>query len=165
MIYPNLAIIAALAENLAIGKDNRLLFHFPEDLKRFKRITQGHPVIMGKKTFYSLPKGPLPNRRNIIISREQGLTLNGCEVVPSIAQAVELVKDEPLAFIIGGGDVYRQFFPIVGKMFLTIINKSFEADTYFPAINFEEWEVISKEDFYDQGNGFSYTNLDLVRKE
>jgi dihydrofolate reductase len=165
MIYPNLAIIAAVAENLAIGKDNQLLFHLPEDLKRFKRITQGHPVIMGKKTFYSLPKGPLPNRRNIIISREQGLTLNGCEVVHSIDQAVELVKDEPLAFVIGGGEVYHQFFPIVGKLFLTIINKTFEADTYFPVINFEEWEMISKEDFYDQGNDFSYTNLDLVRKE
>lgn len=164
MIYPNIAIIVAIAQNFAIGKNNDLLFHLPNDLKRFKKITQGHPVIMGKKTLFSLPNGPLPNRRNIIITDIPGESFKGCETVYSIEEVIELIKDEPIAFIIGGGMVYRQFYPIAGKLFLTVVHRDFEADTYFPTIDFSEWKEVYREDLHDEKNGFDYSNLDLVRK-
>lgn len=164
MVYPNLAIIVAIAQNFAIGKNNDLLFHLPNDLKRFKKITQGHPVIMGKKTLFSLPNGPLPNRRNIVITDVSGESFKGCETVNSIGEVIELVKDEPIAFIMGGGMIYRQFYPIAGKLFLTMVHKDFEADTYFPEIDFNEWKEVNREDLHDEKNGFDYSNLDLVRK-
>jgi len=163
MIYPNIAIIVAIAKNFAIGKNNDLLFHLPDDLKRFKKITSGHAVIMGKKTLFSLPKGPLPNRRNIVISDIPGETFKGCETVYSIAEAVEVVKDEQIAFVIGGGMIYRQFYPIAGKLYLTLAHKNFEADTFFPEINFEEWRELSREDLFDEKNNFNYSNIDLER--
>ncbi len=164
MIHSNLAIIVAIAQNFAIGKNNELLFHLPNDLKRFKRITQGHPVIMGKKTLFSLPNGPLPNRRNIVVTDIPGETFKGCETVNSIDEVIELVKDEPVAFIIGGGMIYRQFYPIAGKLFLTMVHQDFEADTFFPNINFDEWKEVNREDLRDEKNGFEYSNIDLVRK-
>jgi dihydrofolate reductase len=147
----------------AIGRNNNLLFHLPEDLKRFKKITSGHAVIMGKKTLYSLPGGPLPNRRNIVITDIPGETFEGCETVYSIEQAVDAVRNEQLAFVIGGGMIYRQFYPISGKLYLTMAQKDFEADTFFPEINFNEWEEISRETHFDEKNNFSYSNIDLVR--
>jgi dihydrofolate reductase len=164
MIYPNLAIIVAIAQNFAIGKNNDLLFHLPDDLKRFKKITQGHPVIMGKKTLFSLPNGPLPKRRNIVITDVPGETFEGCETVNSIDEVIQLIKDEPIAFIIGGGMIYRQFYPIAGKLFLTLVHKDFEADTFFPEIDFNEWKEVQREDLHDSKNGFDYSNIDLVRK-
>lgn len=164
MIYSNLAIIVAVAQNFAIGKNNDLLFHLPNDLKRFKRITQGHTVIMGKKTFFSLPNGPLPSRRNIVISDIPGETFNGCETVNSIEEVLTLIKNETLAFVIGGGMIYRQFYPIAGKLFLTLVHKDFEADTFFPEIDFTEWKEVNREDYFDQTNNFSYSNLDYERK-
>jgi dihydrofolate reductase len=164
MIYPNIAIIVAIAQNFAIGKNNDLLFHLPNDLKRFKKITQGHPVIMGKKTLFSLPNGPLPSRRNIVITDIPGESFKDCETVNSIEEVIELIKDEPIAFIIGGGMVYRQFYPIAGKLFLTMVHQDFEADTYFPAIDFSEWKEVNREDLHDEKNGFDYSNLDLVRE-
>ena len=163
MIYPNIAIIVAVAQNFAIGKNNDLLFHLPDDLKRFKKITSGHAVIMGKRTLFSLPKGPLPNRRNIVISDIPGETFEGCETVYSIAEAVEVVKNEKMAFVIGGGMIYRQFYPIAGKLYLTLAHKDFEADIFFPEINFEEWRELSREDLFDEKNNFNYSNIDLVR--
>ena len=163
MIYPNIAIIVAIAQNFAIGKNNDLLFHLPNDLKRFKKITSGHAVIMGKRTLFSLPKGPLPNRRNIVISDIPDERFDGCETVYSIAEAVEVVKDEQIAFVIGGGMIYRQFYPIAGKLYLTIAQKDFEADTFFPEINFEEWKELSREDLFDEKNNFNYSNINLVR--
>ena len=163
MIYPNLAIIVAVAQNFAIGKNNDLLFHLPDDLKRFKRITHGHPVIMGKKTFFSLPNGPLPSRRNIVITDVTGETFNGCETVNSINEVIDLVKEEPVSFVIGGGMIYRQFYPLAGKLFLTLVHKDFDADIYFPEIDFNEWREVSREDIYDEKNDFSYSNIDLER--
>jgi dihydrofolate reductase len=164
MIYRNLAIIVAVARNFAIGKNNDLLFHLPDDLKRFKRITQGHSVIMGKKTFFSLPKGPLPNRRNIVITDVPGEKFEGCETAYSIEEVINLIKDEEIAFVIGGGTIYRQFYPITGKLYLTLVHKDFNADTFFPEINFEEWIEEKREDLFDRHNDFSYSNIDLVRK-
>ena|ERR1035437_9057197 len=165
MIYRNIAIIVAVAQNFAIGKNNELLFHLPNDLKRFKKITKGHSVIMGKKTFFSLPNGPLPHRRNIVITDVPSEKFEGCETVNSIEEVIELVKNEDIAFVIGGGMIYRQFYPIAGKLFLTLVHKDFEADIYFPEIKFDEWIELVREDLYDDLNEFHYSNLDLVRKQ
>jgi len=163
MIYPNIAIIVAIAQNFAIGKNNNLLFHLPNDLKRFKKITSGHAVIMGKNTLFSLPNGPLPNRRNIVITDVASESFEGCETVYSIEEAVVAVRNEELAFVIGGGMIYRQFYPIAGKLFLTLAHQDFEADTFFPEINFQEWRELSRETLLDEQNNFSYSNIDLVR--
>jgi dihydrofolate reductase len=165
VIYRNIAIIVAVARNFAIGKNNELLFHLSNDLKRFKKITKGHSVIMGKKTFFSLPNGPLPHRRNIVITDIPGERFDGCETVNSIEEVIELVKNEDTAFVIGGGMIYRQFYPIAGKLYLTLVHKDFEADTFFPEIRFDEWIELEREDLYDEINDFHYSNIDLVRKE
>ena len=163
MIYHNIAIIVAIAQNFAIGRNNDLLFHLPNDLKRFKRITSGHAVIMGKRTLFSLPNGPLPNRRNIVITDVPGETFAGCETVYSINEAVGTVQNEELAFVIGGGLIYQQFYPIAGKLFLTLVHRDFEADTFFPVIDFKDWNETSRETYFDEKNNFNYSNIDLVR--
>lgn len=164
MIHKNISIIVAIAENFAIGKNNDLLFHLPNDLKHFKEITSGHTIVMGRNTLLSLPKWPLPNRRHIVITDKTDDNFPGCEVVFSIEEAIEKVKDEFEAFIIGGGMIYRQFFPVAGKLYLTVVHKPFEADVYFPQVKYEEWNELSREDFYDEKNGFSYSYLNLERK-
>ncbi len=164
MFHPNISIIVAVAQNFAIGLNNDLLFHLPDDLKRFKRITTGKALIMGKRTFFSLPKAPLPNRRNIVITDIPGETFQGCETVYSIDEAIDLVRNEPEAFIIGGGMIYRQFYPLAGKLYLTLVHKDLEADTFFPTIDFSEWQEMEREDLFDEKNGFQYSYLDLRRK-
>lgn len=164
MIYKNISIIVAIAENFAIGRNNGLLFHLPDDLKRFKEITSGHSLIMGRNTLLSLPKWPLPKRRHIVITDNPCDNFPGCEVVFSIAEALEKVKDEPEAFVIGGGMVYRQFFPLAGKLYLTLVHKTFEADVYFPEIDYSEWEETVRKDFFDKKNDFHYSYLNLIRK-
>ncbi len=161
-----LSIIVAIAENLAIGKDNDLLWHIPEDLKRFKQITSGHTIIMGKRTYYSLPKRPLPNRRSVVISDIPGEVLEGCVMAYSIDDAVAKCDRAEENFVIGGASVYRQFLPLAGRLYLTRVHKSFEGDVFFPAINFEEWDLISREDFSeDESLGFSYSYENLERKQ
>lgn len=165
MIHENISIIVAIARNFAIGKNNDLLFHLPNDLKRFKQITTGHPVIMGRNTFLSLPKGALPNRRNIVITDNPREKFDGCEMVFSVDEAVEAVKNESEAFIIGGGMIYRQFFPVAGKLYLTIVHRDFEADTFFPEIDYSQWKESSREDLSDEKNGFNYSYVNLVRRQ
>lgn len=133
------AIIVAIGNNNAIGKDNRLLCHLPDDLKHFKAITSGHTVIMGRNTFLSLPNGALPKRRNIVLTFDDE-TFEDCETAQSIEDALTLCKGEEKVFFIGGASVYRQTFPLVDKLYLTFIHHTFEADTFFPVINFSEWE-------------------------
>ncbi len=164
MIQKNISIIVAIAENFAIGKNNDLLFHLPNDLKHFKEITSGHTIIMGRNTLLSLPKWPLPNRRHIVITDKKDDFFKGCETVFSIDEAIEKVKNEEEAFIIGGGMIYRQFFPVAGKLYLTLVHKPFDADVWFPEIDYSEWEEISREDFHDEKNGFDYSYLNLARK-
>jgi dihydrofolate reductase len=164
MIHENISIIVAIAQNFAIGKNNELLFHLPNDLKRFKQITTGHPVIMGRNTLLSLPSGALPNRRNIVISDIPEEKFDRCEMVSSIEAAAAAVQDEKEAFIIGGGMIYRQFFPIAGKLYLTLVHRNFDADVYFPEIDFSEWEELFREDHSDEKNGFEYSYLNLKRK-
>lgn len=164
MVHSNISIIVAVAQNFAIGLNNDLLFHLPDDLKRFKKITTGKALIMGKRTFFSLPKAPLPNRRNIVVTDIPGETFDGCESAWSIEEAIKLVENEPEAFIIGGGMIYKQFYPLAGKLYLTLVHKDMEADTFFPTIDLSEWRETSREDLFDEKNGFYYSYLDLERK-
>ncbi len=164
MTQKNISIIVAIAENFAIGKNNDLLFHLPNDLKHFKEITSGHTIIMGRNTLLSLPKWPLPNRRHIVITDKPDDVFTGCETVFSIDEAIEKVKNENEAFVIGGGMIYRQFFPIAGKLYLTLVHQPFDADVYFPEIDYSEWNENSREDFYDEKNQFNYSYLNLERK-
>jgi dihydrofolate reductase len=142
---PIISLIVAMAQNRAIGINNKMPWHLSADLKRFKKLTSGHAVIMGRKTFESLPNGPLPNRRNIIISETLNPVPKGCEKVESISEALKLTKQETEVFVIGGGTVYEQFMPLADKLYLTVIEADFEADTYFPIINYKEWELVEKE--------------------
>ncbi|MCD4680687.1 MAG: dihydrofolate reductase [Bacteroidales bacterium] len=160
-----ISIIVAVAEGNAIGKNNNLLCYISEDLKRFKRLTTGHNIIMGKKTFESLPKGPLPNRTNIVISDNPDDNFEGCKSVYSIDEALGQCSDEKESFIIGGGSIYRQFMPLANKLYITHIHKHFEADTFFPEIKNEEWQEISRENFPpDEVNDFSYSYVTYIRK-
>lgn len=164
MTHKNISIIVAIAENFAIGKNNELLFHLPNDLKRFKQITLGKPVIMGRNTLLSLPNGPLKNRRNIVITDIPSDNFEGCEITSSIDGALELVKNEKEAFIIGGGMIYRQFYPLADKLYLTLVHKPFEADIYFSNIDYNEWFETFREDLYDPTNDFNYSYINLIRK-
>lgn len=164
MIQNNISIIVAIAENFAIGKNNELLFHLPNDLQHFKQITSGHTIIMGRNTLLSLPKWPLPKRRHIVVTDRPDDNFPGCETVFSVEEAIEKVKGEDEAFIIGGGMIYRQFFPLARRLYLTVVHRPFDADTYFPEVNYREWDETSRQDFFDENNGFEYSYLNLERK-
>jgi len=160
-----ISMIVAIAENMAIGKNNDLLWHIPEDLKMFKRITSGHPVIMGKKTYESLPRRPLKNRRNIVITDIKGEEIAGCEMAYSIDDALAKCDPAEENFIIGGASVYRQFLPHTGRLYLTRVHKSFDGDVFFPEIDFSRWNLLSKEDFGpDESLGFAYSYEIYERK-
>lgn len=138
-----ISIIVAIAGNRAIGRKNDLLVHLSNDLKHFKEVTTGKCVVMGHNTWLSLPgQKALPKRRNVIISDRLDKAPEGFESAPSIPAALELVKNEPEIFIMGGGMIYEQFLPLADKLYLTRIEKSFEADTYFPIINFDDFELV-----------------------
>jgi len=156
-------IIAAIARNNALGKDNQLIWHLPADLKRFKRITSGHHVIMGRKTYESLGK-PLPNRTNIIISRNKDYTAKGCLVRNSLEEAIESAKEDPSPFILGGAEIYKQAIEIADVLDLTFVHHDFEADAFFPEIDPEIWEEISHEDFKaDEKNKYDYSFVTYKR--
>ncbi|MGZ3754762.1 MAG: dihydrofolate reductase [Mucilaginibacter sp.] len=155
-------IVVAIAENNAIGKDNKLLWYLPNDLKHFKTITTGHTVIMGRKTYESVGK-PLPNRRNIIITR-QNITIDGCEVVNSIEAALALCSLENEVFIVGGAEIYRQAMPLTNRIYLTIVHQEFEADTFFPTIVANEWKEVYREDHEpDNKNLIPYSFITFER--
>lgn len=154
----NISIIVAIAQNNAIGKNNDLLWHLPEDLKRFKKLTTGHTIVMGKKTFESLPFRPLPNRRSIVITDIPGEKIDGCEMAYSIEEAIDKCDPEKENFIIGGGSVYCQFLPYANKLYITKVFKDFEADIFFPEINYNDWKLLSREDSPpSEKNDFPYT--------
>ena len=160
-----ISIIVAIAENYAIGKNNDLLWHIPADLKRFKKITLGHSVIMGKRTYESLPKRPLTDRENIVITDDPEDQFPGCTIIYSIEDALPLIKPEEEAFIIGGASVYRQFLPHTDRLYLTLVHKDFDGDVFFPEIDFREWQLLSMEDFlFDEQLGFSYSYATYQRK-
>lgn len=137
-------MIAAAAENNALGKDNELIWHLPDDFKRFKAMTSGHSIIMGRKTFESFPK-LLPNRLHIIVTRQKNYQPENCLVAHNLEKALSLISDKQDAFIIGGGEIYKQALPFTDKIELTLVHDSFDADTYFPEINEKEWNLIHEE--------------------
>jgi dihydrofolate reductase len=156
----NISIIVAIARNRAIGLNNELLWHIPEDLKRFKKLTTGHRVIMGRMTYLSLPVRPLPNRTNIVITDDPGENFEGCITVRSIEEALSHCDQALENFIIGGGSIYRQFLPLADKLYLTLVHKDFQADTFFPEIDFSQWKLVSREDREAGENlDFSYSYL------
>ena len=161
-----ISIIVAVAENYAIGKKGDLLCHLPADLKHFKEITSGKTVLMGERTFYSLPKHPLPNRRNIVLTDVQGKTFEGAEAVYSLQDLCAKVQGEEEAFVIGGGMVYRQMMPIADKLYITHIHHSWDdADTFFPEIKEDEWKLISSEEHQaDEKNPYDFTFAEYERE-
>ena len=141
---PTISIIVALTRNNAIGLQGDLLYHLPDDLRRFKALTTGHTIIMGRKTFESFPKGALPNRRNIVLSHTEGLTFPGAEVFPTLTDALTACQAEDEVFIIGGASLYRQCLPIADKLYLTHIDDTpAEADTFLPPIDYAEWHIVA----------------------
>ena len=154
-----LSIIVATAKNNAIGKNNQLLWHMPGDLKFFRKTTSGHTVIMGRKTFESVGQA-LPKRRNIVITRQQGYQAEGIEVVNSLEDALALcATDTEEIFIVGGAQIYEQALPLCDKLYLTLIHHEFtEADTFFPTINDQEWQLEEVEHHEnDEKNPYDYS--------
>ena len=137
-------MIAAVAENFALGKDNELVWHLPDDFKRFKQLTTNHYIIMGRKTFESFPK-PLPNRTHVIITRQQDYAAEGCLVVDNLADALAMVPKDENAFVIGGGEIYALALPFTDVIELTKVHAHFEADTFFPEIDAKQWKLVSEE--------------------
>jgi dihydrofolate reductase len=157
-------IIAAAGTRNELGKDNQLVWHLPNDFKRFKQLTTGHHIIMGRKTFESFP-APLPNRTHIIISRNEHYQVEGCIIVKSLEDAFKACEHESTVFIIGGGEIYKQALPFADKIELTRVHHTFEADTYFPEINSEEWECIHKEEHQaDEKHAFDFTYETYIKK-
>ena len=161
-----ISIIVAVAENYAIGKKGDLLCHMPADLKHFKTITSGHTVMMGERTFLSLPKHPLPNRRNIVLTDVKGKTFDGAETVYSLDEMVAQVNPDEEAFVIGGGMVYRQMMERADKLYITHIHHSWpDADTFFPEIDPKVWKQLSAERHSaDENNPYDYTFAEYGRR-
>lgn len=157
------SIIVAIAQNNVIGRDNDLIWHIPDDLKRFKALTTGGTIIMGRKTYDSLRIKPLPNRRNIVISRDENLKLEGCEVVRSIDEAISIADSNEENFIIGGSSIYQLFMPYVQKMYITEVDKAFEGDVFFPKIDFDRWKIETQTEFAVH-NGIPYRYTNYLRK-
>ena len=159
-----ISIIAAVAQNLAIGNDNKLLYWLPNDLKRFKALTTGHTIIMGRKTFESLPKGALPNRRNVVLTRSQSI-FPGAEVYPSLQDALDSCAPEEDVYIIGGASVYKEALPLADRLCLTEVQDTPTlADVFFPKFSHAEWkETWVEEHQPDERHTHPYRFVDYVR--
>ena len=159
-----LTIIAAAAENNALGKDNQLVWHLPDDFKRFKKLTSGHHILMGRKTFDSFPK-PLHNRTHVVITRQDNFMKEGIFVVNSLERAIELSADDPQPFVIGGGEIYKMAMKLADRIELTRVHGTFEADTFFPEIDENQWKLVSEE-FHDKDekHNYAFTYLTYERK-
>ena len=161
------SIIVAVANNNVIGGDNKLLWHISDDLKRFKRITTGHTIVMGRKTFESFPK-PLPNRHHVVLTRDKNYKIDSEQVtvvndIETVMKTYENSGSE--IFIIGGGEIYNLFLPYCNKLYLTKVNGDFDGDTHFPKINYDEWTITeSSEEHIDSKNNLSYQFINLCRK-
>ena len=156
-------MIAAVAENNALGKNNELVWHLPNDFKRFKSLTTGHHIIMGRKTFESFPK-PLPNRTHVVITRQKDYNPEGCIVVDSIEKAIAVCPENESSFIIGGGEIYNLGLPFSDQLEITRVHHSFDADAFFPEINSDNWKVIQTEfNPIDDKHQFAYTYQTFVK--
>ncbi len=162
-----LAMIVAIDKRNGIGKDNDQLAYISADLKRFKALTTGYTILMGRKTFEALPKGALPNRRNVVITRQEDYIAKGADVVTSLEEAIEICKGDEKVFVIGGGEIYKTFLPETDELYLTQIHHTFnEADVFFPEIVADEWVLNNEEGpFTDEKTQLSYSYLEMKRKQ
>ena len=158
-------LIAAISKNNEIGKNNQLLWHLPDDFKRFKTLTTGHYIIMGRKTFESFPK-PLPNRTHIIISRQKNYAVENCIVVSSLEEAIKVCPKNEDIYIIGGGEIYKQSIDFADKLEITVVDHDFEADTFFPEIDENKWKV-DFEEFHpkDERHLYDFTFLTYILRK
>ena len=158
-----ITLIAAAAENNALGKDNDLVWHLPDDFKRFKKLTTGHHIIMGRKTYESFPK-PLPNRTHVVITRQKDYKPDGAIIVHSLEEALKEVKEDSQPFVIGGGEIYKLALDIADKIELTRVHGTFEADTFFPDIDPDQW-VLTTSEYHekDERHDYSFTYLTYQR--
>ncbi len=160
-------IIAAVAENNALGKDNDLLWHLPDDFKRFKQLTTGHKIIMGRKTFESFPR-PLPNRHHIIITRDKSYSVEhpNCTIIHSLSDALALVANEALSFVIGGGEIYSLAMPYCDSLEITRVHGEYEADAFFPEIDSSNWKLV-REEYHGKDNkhAVDFTYRTFIKKE
>jgi dihydrofolate reductase len=164
MPRPTLALIAAVARNGAIGMNNALLAHLPDDLPRFKRLTMGCPIIMGRKTWESIGR-PLPGRRNIVVTRDPQWHSSGAQAAPSMPAALELASDAPKVFVIGGAQIYAQALPMADELHLTEIDAEFDADAYFPDWRRADFEEVAREPQRDAaGLKFSFVTYQRKRR-
>jgi dihydrofolate reductase len=160
-----ISIIVAVGANNAIGKDNQLLWHIPEDLKRFKALTLGHKIIMGKRTWDSLPVRPLPGRESIVLTDISGERLEGATMAYSIADVLRLCDPLSENFVIGGGSVYQQFLPIASKLYITRVHAPFDADTFFPELSPDEWLLMNQQHMgVPDTLGLAYTFQEYLRR-
>jgi len=159
-----ISFIAAMDKNRVIGKDNSLPWNMPADMKHFKDLTLGKPIVMGRKTYETIGK-PLPNRKNIIITRDQDYKAEGCIVAHSIEESLQSAENAEEVMVIGGANIYKQFLPRTDKIYLTIIEHDFEGDTYFPEYNEDEWKEVEREEHKaDEENEYDYVFITLERK-
>lgn len=157
-----MSLVVAAAANDVIGVDNRLPWHLPEDLRRFRDITMGKPLVMGRRTHESIGK-PLPGRRNIVLSRSRDFSAEGCEVVGDLAAALALAGDAGEVMVIGGAVLYREALPLARRIYLTRLHRAFDGDTRFPSLDNADWQAVEREDFpagAERELGFSYLTLE-----
>jgi dihydrofolate reductase len=161
-----ISIIVAVSEDWGIGKDNELLWHISEDMKRFKKLTFGNTVIMGKKTWESLPRRPLPGRKNIVLTDIPEECIDCSVTAYSIEDALGKCNNEDEVFVIGGGSIYRQFMPIADRLYITHVHKNAPADAYFPEIDPNTWKVVEREEYSENESGnIPYTYIVYERKK
>lgn len=161
-----ISIIVCIAQNGAIGFENKLLYWLPNDLKRFKQLTTGHTIIMGRRTFESLPKGALPNRRNIVLSRQDGIRFEGAESFRSLQEALSHCTAGEEVYIIGGATVYEQALPLADRLLITHVEDTpAQADAFFPEISPVAWQAVQSETHQpDEKHAFAYSFVDYIRK-
>lgn len=160
-----ISFIVAMANDNVIGKDGKMPWHLPNDLKYFKRVTTGYPVLMGRKTYESIGK-PLANRRNIVLTRDKSFHADGIEVIHSLKEVEPLMKDSEEFFVIGGATLYEQLLPLADRLYVTKIHAQFEGDTYFPQIDEDEWQVVHQEQgIIDDKNVYEHTFYVYERKQ
>lgn len=160
-----LTLIAAAGENNELGKDKDLVWHLPDDFKRFKQLTTGHHIIMGRKTFETFPK-TLPRRTHVVVTRKDNYKKEGIVVVHSLERAVELSKEDPQPFVIGGGEIYKLAMDIADRIEITRVHGTFDADTFFPEIDLEKWDLIAEEYHEkDERHNYAFTYLTYDRRK
>ena len=159
-----ITLVAAISSNNVIGKENSLPWNIPEDLKRFKQMTSGHTILMGRKTFDSIGR-PLPNRQNIVMTKDENFEREGIKVINDFYEALELIKESNEdVFVIGGSKIYELFEPVANSLAITRILKDFEGDAFFPDINWDLWQIEKEEKFFDEKSNIECKLIEYSKK-